>query len=152
MPPLPKKVVVDASLIVDLYAAPTEERASIAEEVVTWITRGIVEAYAPKLLIVEVIGVLSRYLSEEELDLVLDTLPPIKLIPEEIIYEKAIQVARRTGSRAADAYYIAVALTVNGILLTNDRKQAQNARKVNVEAYYLPEEMKKVRNIINMFS
>ncbi len=48
MPSLPKKVVVDASLIVDLYTGPTEERASVAEEV--------------------------------------GTFPPIKLIPEEVIY------------------------------------------------------------------
>jgi len=138
---LPKKVVVDASLIVDLYAAPNEERASIAEEVVTWISKGVIEAYAPKLLIVEVVGVLSRYLSGEELDLVLDSLPLIKLIPEESIYEEAIRIARETGSRAADAYYIAVALTINGALLTNDRRQGQNARKAGVKAYYLIEEI-----------
>ena len=145
---MPKKVVVDASLIVDLYAAPNEERASIAEEVVTWISKGVIEAYAPKLLIVEVVGVLSRYLSGEELDLVLDPLPLIKLIPEESIYEEAIRIARETGSRAADAYYIAVALTINGALLTNDRRQAQNARKAGVKAYYLIEEIKEARRYI----
>ena len=146
---LPRKVVIDASLVIDLYAAPNEDRASIAEEVARVITQGGVEAYAPKLLIVEITGVLSRYLSEEELNLVLDTLPPIKLIPEEAIYEEAIKIARRTGSRAADAYYIAVATTVNGVLLTNDRKQAQNAKKFGVEAYYLMENMEKVRNLFS---
>jgi len=124
------------------------KRASIAEEVVTWISKGVIEAYAPKLLIVEVVGVLSRYLSGEELDLVLDSLPLIKLIPEESIYEEAIRIARETGSRAADAYYIAVALTINGALLTNDRRQAQNARKAGVKAYYLIEEIKEARRYI----
>lgn len=61
-----KRVVVDASVIIDLYAAPDDRRASIAEEVMSWITGGFVEAYAPKLLVVEVPGVLARYLSEEE--------------------------------------------------------------------------------------
>ena len=48
-------------------------------------------------MVVEIVGVLSRYLSEEELDPVLDTLPMIKLIPEEAIYEKAVKVARKQG-------------------------------------------------------
>ena len=143
-----KRIVVDASLIIDLYAAPNEVRASIAEEVTSWITKHLVEAYAPKLLIVEVVGVLSRYLSEEELNLVLDTLPSVKLISEEVIYEEVIRIARGTGSRAADAYYIAVASTVNGALLTNDKKQVQNARKAGIEAYYLIEEMKRARRNI----
>ncbi len=146
---MPRKIVVDASLVIDLYAAPNESRASIAEEVTRLIMQGVVEAYAPKLLIVEITGVLSRYLSEEELNLVLDTLPPIKLVPEEAIYEEAIRVARKTGSRAADAYYIAVATTVNGVLLTNDRIQAQNAKKFGVEAYYLVENMEEFRNLFN---
>ena len=28
---LPRKVIIDASLVIDLYAAPNENRASIAE-------------------------------------------------------------------------------------------------------------------------
>jgi len=107
-----------------------------------------VETYAPKLLIVEVIGVLSRYLSDEEIDLVLNYFPPIKLIPEEVIYEEAIRIARKTGSRAADAYYIAVASIINGILLTNDKRQVRNSRKANIEAYYIVEEMEKAKRSI----
>ena len=145
---MPKKVVIDASLIIDLYAAPNEARALLAEEVTSWVMKSLVEAYAPKLLIVEVIGVLSRYLSDEEVDLVLNYFPPIKLIPEEVIYEEAIRIARKTGSRAADAYYIAVASIINGVLLTNDIKQVRNSRKANIEAYYIVEEMEKAKRSI----
>ncbi|MEM1611512.1 MAG: type II toxin-antitoxin system VapC family toxin [Sulfolobales archaeon] len=144
---MPRRIVIDASLLIDLYAAPDENRASIAEEIVKWIMQGSAEAYAPKLLIVEIVGVLTRYLLEEELDLALDTLPSIKLIPEETIYEEAIRIARKTGSRAADAYYIAVASIVNGVLLTNDRIQAQNAKKAAIEAYYLVEEIEMVKRL-----
>lgn len=135
-----KRVVVDASLIIDLYTAPDDMRASIAEEVLSWITTGLVEAYAPKLLMVEVLGVLARYLSDEDLELVMSSFPPIKLIPEEVFYDEAVRIARSTGSRVADAYYIAVASIIDGILLTNDRRQKQNARKVGIGAYYLIEE------------
>ncbi len=64
-----RRVVIDASLVIDLYAAPNDMRASIAEEVLSWINTHIVEAYAPKLLMVEVVGVLARYLSKEDLEL-----------------------------------------------------------------------------------
>jgi len=84
-----KRVVVDASVIIDLYAAPDDRRASIAEEVMSWVTAGFVEAYAPKLLVVEVLGVLARYLSEEKLELVTSSIPPIKLVPEEVFYDEA---------------------------------------------------------------
>ena len=140
-----KRVVVDASVIIDLYAAPDDRRASIAEEVMSWITGGFVEAYAPKLLVVEVLGVLARYLSEEKLELVTSSFPPIKLVSEEVFYDEAVRIARRTGSRAADAYYVATASTINGMLLTNDRRQKQDARKAGVKAYYLIEEIEMVK-------
>jgi len=140
-----RRVVIDASLIVDLYAAPNDMRASIAEEVLSWISTGLVEAYAPKILMVEVLGVLARYLSEEDLELVTSSFPPIKLVPEEVFYNEAIRIARSTGSRAADAYYIAVASIVNGILLTNDKQQRHNAKRAGIEAYYLIEEKEKAK-------
>ncbi len=120
-------------------------RASIAEEVLSWISTRIVEVYAPKLLMVEVIGVLARYLSEEDLELVITSFPPIKLMSEGIFYNEAIKVARSTGSQAADTYYIAVASFVNGILLTNDKQQKQSAKKAGIESYYLIEEEKEAK-------
>lgn len=147
---LAKNIVVDASLILDLYAAPDEERASIAEEVTGWIMRGLVEAYAPKLLVVEVVGVLSRYLSEKDLDRVLASLPPIRLVPEGTIYEEVLQIVRKTGSRAIDGYYIAVASVVNGVLLTNDRTQSQNARRADLRAYYLIKELEDTKRELDI--
>ena len=143
-----KRVVVDASLIIDLYAAPNDMRASIAEEVLSWITTSLVEAYAPKLLMVEVLGVLARHLSEEDLELVTSSFPPIKLVPEEVFYNEDVRIARSTGSRAADAYYIAIASIVSEILLTNDKQQRQNAKKAGIEAYYLIEEKEKAKQSI----
>jgi len=70
-----KRVVVYAFVIIDLYATPNDRRASIAEEVMSWVIAGFVEACAPKLLVVEVLSVLARYLSEEELELVASSFP-----------------------------------------------------------------------------
>lgn len=148
---LTKKIVIDASLIIDLYAAPNDIRASIAEDVMSWVASHLVEAYAPKLLVIEVLGVLARHLPKEDLDLVITSFPPIRLLPEEAFYDEAVKIACNTGSRAADTYYIAVASTVNGTLLTNDKRQAQNARKSGIEAYYLVEEMEKAKQNIVKF-
>ena len=52
---LTKKIVIDVSLIIDLYAAPNDIRASIAEDVMSWVASHLVEAYAPKLLVIEVL-------------------------------------------------------------------------------------------------
>ena len=57
-----KKIVIDAPPIIDLYAAPNDICASIAEDVMSWIASHLVEAYAPKLLVIEVLGVLARHL------------------------------------------------------------------------------------------
>jgi len=97
---------------------------------------------------VEVLGVLARHLSEEDLELITSSFPPIKLVPEEVFYNEAIRIARSTESRAADAYYIAVASIVNGILLTNDKQQRQNVKKAGIEAYYLIEEKEKAKQSI----
>lgn len=143
-----KRIVIDTSVIIDLYAAPNDVRASIAKEVASWAAKNLVEAYAPKSLVVEVFGVLARHLSREELDLVAASFPPIRLVPEEAFYDKAIEIARSTGSRAADAYYIAVAAMIGGVLLTNDRLQSQNARRAGVKAYYLLKESERARQSI----
>ena len=56
----------------------------------------------------------------------------------------AFQVALDTGCRAIDAYFIATAKLTNSILVTNDRIMVNNAKKANIEAYYLIEEFDKI--------
>lgn len=145
-----KRVVIDASVLVDLYAAPSEERAAIAESIASWVVKGLIESYAPKLMMVELSGVLSRHLTPNELKRVLNSLPPIKLFPEETFYDEALRLAQETGSRAADTYYIAVAAITNSPLLTNDRKQAENARKAGIEAYYLINEFEAAKKYLEI--
>ena len=94
---LVKRIAIDVSVIIDLYAVSNDVRASIAEEVASWAAKNLVEAYAPKSLVVEVFGVLARHLSREELDLVAASFPPIRLVPEEAFHDKAIEIARSTG-------------------------------------------------------
>ncbi len=93
-----RRVVIDASIVVDLFAAPDDRRAGIAEEVTSWIERGLVAAYAPRILVVEVAGVLSRRLEPRDVEVALAAVEPLlNLLPEEAIYDVAVEVARRTG-------------------------------------------------------
>ena len=75
-----------------------------------------------------------------------DILGDVKLIPNPD--DLAFEVAVKTGSRAADAYFIATAKITNSILITNDKVMAKNAKKANIEAYYLIEEFDKAVNRI----
>ncbi len=45
-----------------------------------------------------------------------------------------------------------LALVVNGILLTNDRRMAENARKLGLEAYYILEEHDEFFNLLEVGS
>ncbi|PUA32751.1 MAG: hypothetical protein B7O98_04680 [Zestosphaera tikiterensis] len=61
----------------------------------------------------------------------------VNVMGEELVHNKAAETALLTGCRAVDAYYIAVAKHVNGILITNDKTMKYNALKAGVESYYL---------------
>ena len=90
----------------------------------------------------EIAGVLSRNLPKSGVEsIVKDILHDVELIPNPDDF--AFEIAMRTGSRASDAYFIAVKLT-DSILITNDRVMTDNARKAGAEAYYLIEEFDNV--------
>jgi len=67
----------------------------------------------------------------------------VDTISENEIFDTAISVAFDAYCRAADAYFIATAKLTNSILITNDKIMANNAKKAEVEAYYLIEELDK---------
>ena len=62
------------------------------------------------------------------------------LLGEAEILASCLDIALETGCRAADAYYIATAKLTNSMLISNDRTQVENARKVGIRAYFLLEE------------
>ena len=71
----------------------------------------------------------ARRLYEEIVDRV--------IILEDIDYELLLDIAFQTGCRAVDAYYIAAASLVSGILASADKIMVDNAKKYGVEAYYI---------------
>jgi len=132
-------VVVDTSVFVDTVFEYDESRTKMAEDMLEIIQNASLEIVNPVLFKVEVAGVLSRRLPKDQVDLIVkDILEDVRLIsnPDDLAFEIAI----KTGSRAADAYFIATAKLTNSILITNDKIMADSAKKYGIKAYYLIEE------------
>ena len=132
-------VVIDTSVFVDTILEYDEHRTKIAEDLLEIIQNSSLEIVAPFLFKVELAGILSRKLSSNRVKLIVkDIIEDVRFIPNPD--DLAFEVAMKTGSRAADAYFIATAKLTNSILITNDRVMAKNAKKAGIEAYYLIEE------------
>lgn len=59
------------------------------------------------------------------------------IVVDEIEYDLLLGIALQTGCRAVDAYYIAAASIIEGILISADRIMVANARRYGVNAYYI---------------
>ncbi len=131
--------VVDTSVFVDTILEYDEHRTKMAEDLLEIIQNSSLEIVAPFLFKVELAGVLSRKLSSDRVKMIVkDVIEDVRLIPN--LDDLAFEVAMKTGSRAADAYFIATAKLTNSILITNDKVMAKNAKKYGIKAYYLIEE------------
>jgi len=136
-------VVVDTSVFIDAILEFDKYRTKLADDLFETIQNTSLEIVNPFLFRVELAGVLSRKLPKDRVMLIVkDILEDVRLIPNPD--DLAFEVAMKTGSRAADAYFIATAKLTGSILITNDRIMAGNAKKAGVEAYYLIEEFGKV--------
>jgi predicted nucleic acid-binding protein len=134
------RFVLDASLLIDAFSIYDETRRELALGVFDAIKNH--ELYAPRICQVEFVNVLRRFTPEENVRKFLGVFDFITLVGESEFFETALELSFRIHSRAADSYYIAAAKTLNAVLLTNDRRMAENSREVGVSAFYLLEESK----------
>jgi len=133
-------VVVDASVLADYYFLyPRKpERHERARVVLNKLSSLGLPVYEPFLFEVELRAVLVRRINPEEvLEIAGIVLRHANVIGEELIHNRAAEIALLTGCRAVDAYYTATAKHVNAILITNDKVMKYNALKAGVKAYYL---------------
>ncbi|AEC52848.1 hypothetical protein PNA2_1934 [Pyrococcus sp. NA2] len=101
------------------------------------------QIYEPEVFKVELAGVLARKFKREDiLDFIMELVSKVKLI--ENPNELAFLVSLQTGCRAIDAYFIATAKMTDSILVSNDKVMVKNAKKFEIEAYYLLEQYKDV--------
>jgi len=88
----------------------------------------------PLLFFVEISEVLARYVPRPMVTKIVNGFFDISTtISDEAIFETARRVAIIYGSRAADSYYVAVALEYQSLLITADRTQYNIAKDVGTE-------------------
>ncbi len=132
------KFVIDASLLIDSFSLFDKSRRELSLRVFDAIKAH--ELYAPKLCQVEFVSVLRRFTPEEKVRRFMNVFDFITLVGESEFFEDALELSFKIHSRAADSYYISTSKILNAILLTNDRKMAENAKKSDVKAFYILEE------------
>ncbi len=114
------------------------ERHERARAVLDKLSNLSLPVYEPFLFEVELRAILVRRINPKEVLEILDiVLGHVNVINEELIHDKASEIALLTGCRTVDAYYIATTKYVDAALVTSDRTMKENALKSNVEAYYL---------------
>ncbi len=140
-------IVLDTSVIVDSLLPKLGERYKKANELLKKVKDQRV--YAPKILKVELATILGRKKSTNLVrKFVNDLTSEINLISEGDLFDTAYEIAFLVKGRALDIYFIATAKITNSILITNDKVMEKNAKKANIEAYYLIEEFDKAVNKI----
>ncbi|WP_297489495.1 type II toxin-antitoxin system VapC family toxin [Thermococcus sp.] len=135
------RVVINTSVVFHLFSSFYPERTEVAEKVIERAQLGDIELYAPRPGEVEFVAVLSRYFDCERVQKALDFYSTIVTwIPEELIIEDLKEAAFQTHHKASDIYFIATALHLNAVLITNDRKMADLAKSLGLKVFYLVEE------------
>ncbi len=117
------RVVVDASIVIDLFAGRDKARIEAAERIFECFkTRGSsVKVFAPRLFLAEVSGVLVRLLQRSQVRSVIQRLErEIVTVGDDLYYRESIEIALKTGSRGADTYYIGLAKILDAALITSD--------------------------------
>ena len=91
--------------------------------------------YFPRAGLVEVATVLRRNsLSRDTVNNILDTIEKTFIIvSEDLIFNKAVEIALLEAPSGFDTYFIALALKVKALLLTDDEPMAIHARNLNVK-------------------
>ncbi|HPS90571.1 MAG TPA: type II toxin-antitoxin system VapC family toxin [Methanothrix sp.] len=140
-------IVIDASVFIDLLFEYDSERTRCAEEVLSIIEENGLTIIEPDIFKVELIGQISRRASKEKaLNICEEIFSELAFVETAKIYDDAFSIALETGSRASDAFYIACAIADKAIIISNDKFQANSARRFGIEVYYLLHDLEPVSN------
>ncbi len=146
-----RPMVIDVSVFVDYFVIVEgrEDRHRIAVEFLNKLSDKGAIVYEPFVFEVEFCGVLVRYIEPRYVTEILKViLNHVAMIEEDKLHLEAKAIALKTGCRAINAYYIAVAKLVDAILVTNDGVMKSNADRAGVEAYYLVKDYERLYKIL----
>ncbi|MGA9097492.1 MAG: type II toxin-antitoxin system VapC family toxin [Methanotrichaceae archaeon] len=133
-------IVVDASIFIDLIFEYNSERTHSAEELFSILEKNGLQIVEPDLFKIELTGQISRRMKKDTASKVCDEIfQKLAFIDTYRTFDKALSIALKTGSRAADSFYIATAIVEEAILISNDRFQIGSSKKSGIEVYNLLE-------------
>lgn len=142
-------IVVDTSVYIDALFIFDEHRYELVKNFFRIVQNKGLKVVKPEVLKIELIGQLVRRTKKDEAFKIYNSIiSRVDIVNVEKLRELAFSIASETGCRAIDAYFIATAKLTNSILITNDKVMAKNAKKANIDAYYLIEEFDNAINRI----
>ena len=94
----------------------------------------------PRAGLVEVASVLKRNGHGRVIPQVLESFSiSYSFISEEEFFEKAIEVASKTGAAGFDCYFMALSMLKGALLITDDEKMAYHARSLGIQSLFVRE-------------
>ncbi|MBN2250521.1 MAG: type II toxin-antitoxin system VapC family toxin [Candidatus Altiarchaeota archaeon] len=139
-------IVVDASVFIDLIFDYSSERTAIADGLFKLIEEKKIPIFQPDAFKIEVVGQLVRRLKKEEAaSLAEEIFGGMNFIGTSDLFDIAFSIAFQTGSRAIDSFYIAAAKLEEALLVSNDKRQVESARKFGADVFYLLDEFEEVK-------
>jgi len=130
-------LVIDVSVFIDRLFIYDEERSNRARNVFRIVDKKGYNIFEPQVFGIELASQLIRRKPRNIAERVYDEVMERIIVVEEIDYDLLLDVAFQTGCRAIDTYYIATTSIVDGVLISADRVMATNARRYEVDAYYI---------------
>ena len=146
------RVVLDTSVVAkSILAPPRYLQADIYEREMETrrkirVILGLLEkmsskVFFPKAGIIEVASVLKRSgMSRENVLEVVESLNNTFIIVDEnVIFDKALEIALATAPSGFDTYFIALALLTDSLLITDDKGMADQARRLKLNVVFVRE-------------
>jgi len=131
-------IVIDTSVFIDLLFEYNTERTRSAEELFSILEEHILAIAEPDLFKVELAGQIARRVQKDKaIKICEEIFADLVFIDMSRIFEEALSIALKTGSRASDSFYIASARIEKAILISNDKYQVESSRRSGIEVYNL---------------
>ena len=139
-------IVLDTSIFIDLLFEYNSERTRSAEDLLSILEENGLTIVEPDLFKVEFTGQIARRIKKELAPKICEEIfAELVFVNSSRIFEEALSIARETGSRASDSFYIACAKAEKAILVSNDKHQIESAKKSGIEVYNLLHDLELVK-------
>lgn len=131
-------IVVDTSVFIDLIFEYNLERTQKAESLFRLLEEKSLSIVEPEIFRIELVGQIARRANlATTLAITEDLFKELNFISTAKLFDEALSIAFKTGSRAIDSFYIAAAGLENSILISNDKYQVESARRYGIKVHSL---------------